>query len=293
MGGTLTADAAAWSRRGTIERFRDRDVHVFRRPGPGRLLCLLHGYPTCSFDFEALIDALPAEANVLAFDFLGFGLSDKPADHTYTLAWQADLTEELVRRHGDGSAAIIAHDMGTSVATELMARGLDGSPAIEIESVLLFNGSVVIEAASLTPSQKLLLSPVGFLGGLLSNPVAFRAQFGRLFSDAHPLSRGAADDHWSLIAHKGGHRKLHRLIHYVHERTELADRWHGAVRDWPGELRLAWGLEDPVATTNVLGALTELRPSAPVEELPGLGHYPQLEDPEAVAAVVAKSAGSA
>ncbi len=70
------------------------------------------------------------------------------------------------------------------------------------------------------------------------------------------------------------------------ERERLVDRWHGAIRDWPGELSFAWGLEDPVATTNVLDGLRALRPQAPVTELPGLGHYPQLEDPAAVAVAV-------
>ena len=36
----------------------------------------------------------------IAFDFLGFGLSEKPPDHVYTLAWQADAVEEIVRRAG-------------------------------------------------------------------------------------------------------------------------------------------------------------------------------------------------
>jgi pimeloyl-ACP methyl ester carboxylesterase len=43
------------------------------------------------------------------------------------------------------------------------------------------------------------------------------------------------------------------------------------------------GLGDPVATTNVLDGLRELRPGASVIELPGLGHYPQVEDPAAYA----------
>jgi pimeloyl-ACP methyl ester carboxylesterase len=37
----------------------------------------------------------------------------------------------------------------------------------------------------------------------------------------------------------------------------------------------------------VLDALRELRPGVPCEEMPELGHYPQLEDPERVAAAVA------
>ena len=63
------------------------------------------------------------------------------------------------------------------------------------------------------------------------------------------------------------------------QREEHAGRWHGAIREWPGELSLAWGLRDRVATTSVLAALRELRPSVPVTELPELAHYPQLEDP--------------
>ena len=63
------------------------------------------------------------------------------------------------------------------------------------------------------------------------------------------------------------------------ERFRYADRWHGALRDWPGELRLAWGMLDPVATTKVLEAVRALRPQAPLTELPDLGHYPQIEDP--------------
>jgi pimeloyl-ACP methyl ester carboxylesterase len=41
---------------------------------------------------------------------------------------------------------------------------------------------------------------------------------------------------------------------------------------------------DPVSTTNVLDGLRALRPAGPVIELPGLGHYPQIEDPSAYAA---------
>ena len=58
------------------------------------------------------------------------------------------------------------------------------------------------------------------------------------------------------------------------------------MRDWEGPLSFAWGLRDPVATTAVLDALIELRPGAPVNRLPELGHYPQLEDPAAIVAAL-------
>jgi pimeloyl-ACP methyl ester carboxylesterase len=73
------------------------------------------------------------------------------------------------------------------------------------------------------------------------------------------------------------------------ERERLTDRWHGAFRDWPGRLSLAWGLEDPVATPAVLDGLRALRPGVPVAQLGDLGHYPQIERPEAIAAAVERA----
>ncbi|MBA2350040.1 MAG: alpha/beta hydrolase [Solirubrobacterales bacterium] len=262
-----------------------RSLYVQERVGDGPLLLFLHGFPSSSFDFAPLLEQLPGR-RALLFDCLGFGLSDKPADHVYTLGWQADAAEALVARAGGGPVVLVAHDMGTSVATELFARDLRGEGSIEIEAALLINGSILLERASPTPGQKLLRSRFGPLVARATTATGFRLQFARVFSKAHPLTREAAADHWTLIATHDGHRIAHRTIHYMGERERLVDRWHGAIRDWPGELSFAWGLEDPVATTNVLDGLRALRPQAPVTELPGLGHYPQIEDPAAVAVAV-------
>jgi pimeloyl-ACP methyl ester carboxylesterase len=284
----LPARVEAWGRRGHPEEFRGRRIHCFHQAGEGPLLLLLHGFPTCSYDWRDLVALLPGRA-LLAFDFLGFGLSDKPRDHEYTLAWQADLTEELVERHGGGEVFLVAHDMGTSVATELLARDIEGRPGIDLSGVLLFNGSMIIERASLTLGQKMLRSPAGPVLARLSSGRFFRWQLGSVFSRSHPMSAEEAADQWALMRFKGGNRLGHKLIGYTFERATHADRWHGAIRDWPGPLTFAWGLEDPVATTHVLDGLRDLRPAAPVIELPGLAHYPQIEDPAAIEAALSRA----
>jgi pimeloyl-ACP methyl ester carboxylesterase len=279
----LTERVRAWQERGQSEEFRGYGIHVFRQLAEGPLLLLLHGFPSSSYDWRLLLEE-DVPRNVLAFDFLGFGLSAKPREHDYSLFWQADLTEELVRRHGDGRPVlIVAHDMGTSVANELMARDLEGKLEMEIAGIVLFNGSMVLEAASPTPAQRALRSPLGPLVARLSSERIFRHQFGSVFSDAHPLSEAEAEDQWSLVCHNGGRTLGHRLVSYMDQRETYAERWHGAIRDWPGELSFAWGLRDPVATTAVLAALRELRPEVAVSELPELAHYPQLEDPGQIA----------
>jgi pimeloyl-ACP methyl ester carboxylesterase len=214
-------------------------------------------------------------------DFLGFGFSDKPRSHHYSLLEQADLVETVVADAGAGPIVLIAHDMGTSVATELLARDIDGRLSFDLQRAVLTNGSVILERASLRPIQKVLRGPLGPVAARLTNRVMFTRGFARLFSAGHPLSTDEATAQWSLLSYNGGHRIAHLLSAYLDERVGYAARWHGAVRDWPKQLGFVWGLRDPVATANVLAGLCELRPEAPVVELPELGHYPQIEEPSA------------
>lgn len=275
----LSGRVESWRREGAVEEVLGRRLFVRRREGDaGPLLLYLHGFPTCSFDWRELLALRPGPASI-AFDMLGFGLSEKPRSHVYTLAWQADAAEEIVRRAGSRPVFLVAHDMGTSVATELMARDLRGELGIELAGALLFNGSMLLELASPTLGQRLLRSPLGPLFARLTSERSFRAQFGRVFSAEHPLGCEEAADQWALLAHDGGQRIAHRLVHYMEERERLTERWHGAIRDWRGPLTLAWGLRDPVATDAVLDGLRELRPGVEVHELPDAAHYPQIEVP--------------
>ena len=282
----LTPRVAAWGGRGTDEELLGHRIHFTERAGGDPLLLLLHGFPSSSYDWRLLLDE-ETEHAALAPDFLGFGLSEKPRGHDYTLHWQADMVESLVRRHArDRPIQIVAHDMGTSVATELMARDLEDTLEMTIRGILLLNGSMVQGAASPTLGQRILRSRVGPLFSRLSTERFFRQQFSSIFSPGHPLSDEEAEDQWCLICAGGGRTMNHKTIQYMEERFKHAERWHGALAHWPGQLRLAWGMLDPVATPTVLDAVLALRPSVPVTRFEDLGHYPQIEDPGRVAAVL-------
>ncbi len=269
----------AWRQEGDFTTFRDHSIYRRHHDGEGETILFLHGFPTSSFDFAPVIERL-GNRSTLSFDFLGFGLSDKPRDHTYTLAWQTDLAEALAAEAGGGPVLVCAHDLGTSVATELMARDIEGELGFEMSGVLLFNGSILIDRAQPTLAQKLLRGPAGPLAARLSNEPFFRRQFSSVFSDDHQPSPELLADAWALIEAGGGNRLGHKLIYYMDERTIYADRWHGAVRDWPGQLSLAWGLLDPVAVPAILEGLVDLRPTVEPTTFPDLGHYPQVEDPD-------------
>ncbi len=279
----LTERVRSWQAAGTIEDVLGRQLFVHRGgSAESPLLLFLHGFPSSSYDWRELCELRGEEEARLAFDFLGFGLSEKPRDHIYSLAWQADAAEELVRRAGSPPVFLIGHDMGTSVATELMARDLRGELDINLTGALLFNGSMLLHLAKPTLGQQLLRSRFGALFARLTSERSFRAQFSRVFSPESPAQRRGGGG--PVVADRPQRRPAHRppTIHYMAERERFTDRWHGAIRDWPGPLSLAWGLQDPVARTEVLDGLRALRPGVPVIELPDAAHYPQIERPDLI-----------
>lgn len=285
MTGTgLTPAVRQWQAGGRMVATPAGSVFVRSSPsgagaGAGPTILLLHGFPSSSYDFQAVTQRL-AGRSWLTLDFLGFGLSDKPRRHRYSLLEQADIVEAVVADAQAGPLVLLAHDMGTSVATELLARDGAGTLSFELQRAVLTNGSVIIERASLRPIQKILRGPLGPLAARLTNERSFVRGFAELFSAEHPLASAEAHDQWALLARDGGNRILHLLCAYLDERVAYAPRWHGAVRDWPKPLSFLWATGDPVATTNVLAGLRELRPGAAVTELDGVGHYPQIEVPD-------------
>lgn len=246
-------------------------------------LVILHGFPTSCHDFVPCIDLLRGSRRVLTFDFWGFGLSDKPERFSYSLHEQTDLALAVVRDAGISRAHIWAHDMGTSVATELCARRERGLLCgFELESVTLMNGSVHVELARLTMGQKLLRSPLGPLFVRLSNRASFQRQMKAIFGQ--PVSQATLDEMWMLLELNDGVLRLPSTIRYVSERYLYWDRWIGALRRLALPALVAWGERDPVAVMPIARTLASEIPGAKLVTWPDLGHYPQVEAPARVCA---------
>lgn len=291
MSDRLPALVQDWFRRGQTTQLAGLDVfHIdtgrdggARGADDARAVLLLHGFPSSSLDWRGILPQL-AGRRVVALDFPGFGLSAKPADYSYSLFEQADLIELLLRQRGIAEVDLVAHDMGTSVACELAARRERGLLGFSIRSLLLMNGSVHIEMARLTPSQKLLRSPLSGLFARLASKRLFQAQLRRILGQ--PVADQELDAMWALIRHRDGTLRLPRTIGYVAERHRFSQRWVGALARLDIPVQILWGPEDPVAVKAIAQRLAGEIPGACLRWLPGLGHYPQLEDPARTGAAI-------
>jgi pimeloyl-ACP methyl ester carboxylesterase len=274
-----------WRARGRVVATPDGAVFTVQAgEGDGTPALLLHGFPTSSWDFHKIVGPLSRSRRVVAFDFLGFGLSEKPAEHGYSLFEQADLAEQVLREAGVRRAHIVAHDMGTSVATELLARRERGLLGFDVASVVLMNGSVHVELASLTLGQVALASPLGQIFARLNNRATFKLQLRRVFS-VEP-DEADLDTMWELLARERGVERLPQIIEYVAERRRFSRRWVGALERLDVPALVAWGKRDPVAVHAIAKQLAAEIRTATLVTWDDLGHYPQVEDPTRVAATV-------
>ena len=119
--------------------------------GPETLepLLVMHGFPSSSFDFHHVVDALAEHRRVLLFDMIGYGLSAKP-DRAYTIDLQADVAQAFVADAGVSTLALLTHDVGDTVGGELLARQDEGRWPVEITRRVVTNGSIYIEMAHLS-----------------------------------------------------------------------------------------------------------------------------------------------
>jgi pimeloyl-ACP methyl ester carboxylesterase len=271
----------AWHASGRRIRFRGHEI-FFRVAGRGPVALLLHGFPTASWDWARVAGPLAERCTVVTPDFLGFGFSAKPARHEYRIAEQADLCLEVLAALGCGEAAVVAHDYGDTVAQELLARELDGRLPLRLRTAVLLNGGLFPETHRPRLVQRLLRTPLGPWIARGISQRRFDASLCAVFGRATPPTRAELDGFWNMLLREDGPRAMPRLLRYIDERRRWRARWVGALVHTSVPLSLVAGLDDPVSGRHMVARFRELVPHATVTELPGIGHYPQLEAPARV-----------
>ena len=253
---------------------------------PADTLLLVHGFPESSYSFCRNVDVLARRfRRVVLIDLLGYGLSDKPLDHSYSLFEQADVALDAWHQLGVTGGHVLGHDMGDTVVTELLARhGRGLLPAWfagGFPSVTFTDGSMVMELARLRLSQTLLRSPLGPLLAPLSRYRVFAQQLRS--ASGGTLAERDIQMMWAALRHNDGQRVQHRLIRYIDERLRFqSTRWLPALAATALPVHLCWGALDRVSPPAIAEHLkAHVCPAARLTLLPRAGHFSQQEDPDA------------
>jgi pimeloyl-ACP methyl ester carboxylesterase len=277
----LTPGVRAWRSQGQHMHYQGQTVFV-RVAGSGPALLLIHGYPTASYDWHRVWPELAQHFTLVAVDMLGLGLSDKPSALPYSIPAHADLHEWVIQALGLQRAHVMAHDLGVSVAQEMLARRMEGRALVPIDAVVLLNGGIFPEVYRPRFILRLLSSPLGSLMGPRMSRTAFERTIRGLFGKTTQPDQEVLDDFWCLVTHKRGLRVAHRIGRFWRERLALHDRLVAPLLTRIFPILFINGTSDPNSGQHMVDRYRQLVQNAPVVCLDGIGHWPQLEQADQV-----------
>lgn len=202
--------------------------------------------------------------------------------HTYSIFEHANITEALVKMLRLKRVHILAHDLGDTVAQELLARQNDGVLSFQIKTVCLLNGGVLPKHHHPRWSQRILRMPViGVVASRLMNHLVFRIALADVFG---PKTKPTATDihnYWHLSRLKEGYRVLGLIMSYIDDRFQYEERWIGALQKSFAPVHMIYGPSDPVNPPPFQEHYKKAFPTSSIHVLPiHVGHYVHLEAPQ-------------
>lgn len=253
------------------------------------VLCI-HGFPTSNYDWSKVWEPLKRKfGRVIAADMLGLGFSDKPPGKDYTVMEQATLQEAFLHYLGIQRVHILAHDLGDTVALEMLARyeerkssSQDPVEYVQIESLCLSNGGIFPETNFPKAIQTLVAN--SWLGPLMVRLMSYPLFARSLASVFGPLTRPSQEelqDFWTITRHKDGYLVTPSILQYINQRYENRGRWVGIMQATSVPLHFIYGPADPINPPQTLNRYRELVVKGTCSTLKEeIGHYPHWEDPD-------------
>jgi pimeloyl-ACP methyl ester carboxylesterase len=110
----------------------------------------------------------------------------------------------------------------------------------------------------------------------------FARNMRRMFAAHSQPDTASLQQMWYVIEVHQGDRLLHLSGRFNQQRERYGERYKAALQNFTGKLCFINGLDDPNSGAHMADAFARYVPDGVLVRLPGVGHWPQLEDPHTV-----------
>lgn len=244
-------------------------------------LLLLHGTGDSLHSWDDWARELSKTRRVLRVDLPGFGLTGPAAGGNYRIAAYVDFIQALLDSQGLARVLIVGNSLGGEVAWMTAAR----LPQRVAGLVLLDPAGLPFEPDTLPLGfAASAFAPTAWLSQYLLPRPLIKSSVEAVFGDPRRVSAPLVDRFFEMTLREGNRRAFgERVQAFLAERDQpfYAAAW-ASVRT---PTLLIWGERDRLipprsAAPYQQGRHPEAAP-AELKILPGLGHVPHLEDPQA------------
>jgi haloalkane dehalogenase len=272
-----------------VQRDRHR-IYVREYPGEEPTIVLMHGFPDNLHLYDRLIPHLSPPRRVVAFDFLGWGASDKPAGYPYTASNQTGDVDAVIRQLRLAQVILVAHDASGPPAIDW---ALDHSE--QVAGLVLLN-TYYCAMPTLRPPEAIWMFSTPIVRNV-ARPVSkvfdhlifrrlYRWQVGGFFRDAEIRDQFVPLLYKQFDATPGARPAFFRLNEDLLGAIRSGTKRVPRLREFRRPVRIVFGDADPYLNTGVARRFHELFPESELFLLPGARHFVQMDEPAQVARLI-------
>ncbi len=292
VGSTPESSAAGIGATGPPEggfEARALDLHghrvIYRTAGTGPPVVLVHGMVNSSRHWKGVADLLAEDYTVIAPDLLGHGDSAKP-EGDYSLGAHAAGIRDLLAALGVDRASMVGHSLGGGVAMQffyqfpercerlilISSGGLGREVSLSLRLAAVPGAEAVVALAA----RPRLIAALDRVGTMLRKRIPVASALLRAIARA----LGSLDE---PAARRGFLHTLRSVIGMGGQRVSARDRLY-LLAALP--TLIVWGERDrTIPLEHGLRAHADA-PASRFATIPGSGHFPNLENPAALAAIL-------
>jgi pimeloyl-ACP methyl ester carboxylesterase len=242
-------------------------------------IVLLHAIGLTRLSWEWVLPHLSEYGPAWAFDLLGFGDSDKPVGADYRVSAQADRIVAALDSLGVGEAVWVGNSLGAAIGLAAAVHHPERVAALALIAPAAYREMLPIWARL---TARVPGAP--FLVRYSALPLAASALL-YTFVDPRRVSRRHITAYARSLSSPGGAVALRSAAQALYSGD--LDRLAPHYREVRCPVLILQGARDRIVPNTVAQWLLRDLPQARLEWLQGLGHFPQEEAPDQVAAALA------
>ena len=243
-------------------------------PGNREAVVFVHGNPGPMDDWEELAPAVTPFSRAVAMDMPGYGRADHPKHFDYTVEGYARYLGVLLDRLSVERAHLVLHDFGGPWGLRWAA----GNPN-RVGSVTLINCGV-LEGYKWHTFARVWQTPIlGELSQLTTTKWGMRRAINGMSPKPMPDAFFDRVMRYADWGHKRAVLRLYRASKHLGQQGPAIPEFAQAI-----PVCVIWGAGDPFIPVEFAERQKRYFPLAEVHVLHGLGHWPFIDDVEAVRA---------
>lgn len=251
------------------------------RAGPrgGTPVVLLHGVPTSAYVYREIVRAMFEEFDCIAFDWPGFGNSEKPRGLDLSHRARAEHLKAVLDELGLARVHLVGHDIGGPAALLFAVEHPE-----RVERLVLLNTTVYKrDYRPPLPALTQLVPGIRELSRPLFQKPAFEFFFKYGCARPERIGREVLENHWRLASSGNGTRSIFETWAQFPEGSASIERIRAEMGRFPRKVLVLFGADDPYLPPPNAERLAKAFPDAELQLIPHVGHFIQEDAPEEVA----------